>query len=265
VSSSRTRHRVPALVTALVLVVPSLSPAQPQSQAIVLGDSLMRAFRTQEAIAAYRTGLAERQRDPTLLWKTARALAMSSAETLGDEGDERPLAEAVSLSRTAVEVAPQMARAHTTLAATLGLYGRFLAHTYRVRKAREVVAIGHEVYAHARRAIELDPHDFAPYVILGIYHRELATVHPLVKVIAKTFIDDWPHASLDESRAYLTKAAALAPRDVTTRLELAKTLLAMDDQAAARRELERVIALPPRETLDLVEQQKARELLSKLG
>jgi tetratricopeptide (TPR) repeat protein len=246
---------------ALAQVVPTNKAAH----AIARGDSLMRAFRTDDAIAAYRAGLADAPDDPMLLWKTARALATLSAETPGNEGDEPLLAEAVSLARKAVDSAPQMARAHTSLSGSLGLYGRFLAHTHRVRKAREVVAIGHEVVAHARRAIELDPADFAPYVILGIYHRELSTVHPLVKVVAKAFIDDWPHTSLGESRAYLEKAVQLAPDDVTSRLQLARTLMAMGDENGARRELGRVIGLPAREALDLVEQREARELLSKLG
>ena len=262
---SRSVLRALWLVVAVALAAPAASPSQTTSQAIARGDSLIRAFRTHEAIDAYRTGLSAAPDDPTLLWKTSRALATLSAETPGHEGDEPFLTEAVSLARKAVEVAPQMARAHTTLSASLGLYGRFLAHTHRVRKAREVVAIGHEVVGHAERAIELDPTDFAPYVILGIYHRELATVHPLVKVVARAFIDDWPQTSLEESRDYLAKAVQLAPRDVTSRLQLARTLLAMGDDDAARRELERVIGLPAREALDLVEQREARELLSKLG
>jgi hypothetical protein len=41
--------------------------------------------------------------------------------------------------------------------------------------------------------------------------------------------------------------------------------MAMGDENGARRELGRVIGLPAREALDLVEQREARELLSKLG
>jgi tetratricopeptide (TPR) repeat protein len=235
------------------------------SDAISSGDSLIQAFRTREALATYRAGLAAAPDDPVLLWKTARALATLSAESPDVGNDEALLAEAVSLARRAVRVGPDVARAHTTLAATVGLYGKLLAHKYRIRKAREVIAMGHEVHAHAKRAIELDPNDYAPYVILGIYHRELSTVHPLVKVAAKSFLGGWPAVSLDQSLAYLQKASRLAPRDVTTRLELARTLVAMERYEAAREELREVLALPPRENLDLVEQRKARELLTRIG
>ena len=266
----------PRTLTALAIAV-AITPALPAAMsaqavpridaadAIERGDSLMRAFRTREAIATYRAGHAAAPDDPVLLWKTARALATLSAESQGSENDEALLAEAVALARRSVEAGPGIARAHTTLAVTLGRYGKVLAHKYRVRKARDVIAIGHEVHAHARRAIELDPGDFAPYVVLGVYHRELATVHPLVKVVAESFLGDWPAVSLEQSLAYLSKASRLAPRDVTTRLELGRTLMAMERYDEARQELVAVLALPPMENLDRVEQGQARELLTQIG
>jgi len=256
------------VLAALIVPAPALAQtpaATAATRAIERGDSLRRAFRTQEAIAAYRVGLAEAPDDATLLWKTARALATLSAETPSTRDDEALLAESVALSRRAVRAAPGLARAHTVLAASLGLYGSHLGHKYRVRKARQVIAIAREVHAETQRAIELDPNDFGPYVILGIWHRELTVVHPLAKAVARTFLGGYPDVSLEESARYLERAVRLAPDDVTARLELARTYLAMDRDEEARGALQRVLALPAQEKLDLVEQRKARELLERIG
>jgi tetratricopeptide (TPR) repeat protein len=254
----------------VMLVVPAPALAQtPASEAatraIEHGDSLRRAFRTQEAIAVYRAGLAETPDDATLLWKTARALANLSAETPDAGDDVALLTDSIELARRAVRVAPQLARAHTALAASLGLYARHLGHTHRARKAREVIAIAREVHAESQRAIELDPNDFGPYVILGMWHRELTTMHPIAKMVARTFLGGYPEVSLEQSERHLKRAVRLAPEDVTARLELARTYLAMDREEEARGELRRVLALPAQEKLDLVEQRKARELLERIG
>jgi tetratricopeptide (TPR) repeat protein len=268
-SYARSMSRRFSLLTTVVLavvVLPITLPAQPPAaRAIERGDSLLAAFHTREAIAAYRGGLVDAPEDPTLLWKAAHASMTLSAETADTREDEMLLAEAVALARRAVRAGPELARAHTALAASLGLYGRHLGHHYRVRKAREVIDIGREVHVEAQRALELDPNDFAPYLILGMWHRELATVHPIAKAVARTFLGGYPDVSLPRSERYLRRAVELAPEDVTARLELARTYIAMDREAEARDELRRVLTLPAKEKLDLVEQGRARELLDRIG
>jgi hypothetical protein len=249
----------------MVLGSTSAGRAQTESPAAARGDSLLASFRTEAAIRAYRLGLSARPDDPDLLWKTARALMQWSIETPGEEGDEERLEEAVRLSRRAVETGPGVARAHTILAASVGLYGQLVGRRYRLVRAREVIDMAHEVHREARRAIDLDPYDFGPYVILGIFHRELAMVHPIVKAIARAFLGSYPDVSVERSQEYLLRATALAPGDVTARLELARTYIAMDQEGAARRELEIVIRRPPADAMDRVELSEARDLLEEIS
>lgn len=235
------------------------------SPAITRGDSLMAAFRTVDAIETYREGLATHPEDPPLLWKASLALSSRAEETPGLAGDEAILEEAVALARRAVTAGPEVSRAHTALAVALGRYGRYLAHAYRFNRAREVVELGRQTYAAARRATLLDPADFAPHIVLGVWHRELSTVHPLAKTVARVFLGGYPDVSLAESEAHLRHAMRLAPGDVTVRLELARTYVEMEQDDRARRELRAAIALPARSRLDHVEQDEARELLAELS
>ncbi|HUP01435.1 MAG TPA: hypothetical protein VM737_07950 [Gemmatimonadota bacterium] len=242
---------------------PAPGAAQPE-RAVARGDSLMAAHRTEDAIAAYRQGLAGSSEDPALLWKTSLALSALAAETPGPGGDEPLLEEAVALAQRAVRAGPGISRAHTALAVALGRYGRHLAYVYRIHRARDVIALGGRAKAAAERATTLDPSDFAPYVFLGVFHRELATVHPVAKTVARRFLGGYPEVSLEESEVYLRRAIELAPDDVTARLELGRTYARLEQEDAARRELARVLSLPARSRLDQVEQEEARELLEEI-
>jgi tetratricopeptide (TPR) repeat protein len=249
---------VPALAfLALVPATAALAQTPTGESAVARGDRLMAASRTEAAIETYRAGLGDRPDDPELLWKTARAISNLADETPGEAGDEARMEEAVELSRRAVRAGPAISRTHTTLAASLGKLALFRGGKRKVELAREV---GRE----ARRAAELDPRDFAPFTVLGVLERELATLNPLLRGFAGALFGGVPAASLERSEALLARAVRLAPDYVAPHLELARTYLEMDRRAEARAELEKALALGPRERLDSVLQARARELLRDL-
>jgi tetratricopeptide (TPR) repeat protein len=247
----------------IALAFPHPAEGQPGT-ALAEGDSLMAALDTERAIDAYREGLAAAPDDHALLWRAARAISNRTAETPGREGDESLHQEAVELARRAVAAGPEVARTHTTLATALGRYGRWLAHECRIRCAGRVVDMGKEGYRATRRAIELDPYDPAPFVVLGLYHRDLSTVPLVVKVIARTFLGGYPPVSLEASAKNLERAARLDPGDVTAHLELARTYGEMGRDDEARAQLRAALASPTRERLDVVEKEEARSLLARL-
>jgi tetratricopeptide (TPR) repeat protein len=248
----------PALaLTLAVLTSPALSQAPQQETAVTRGDRMMTEFRTEAAISAYRAGLVTRPTDPEILWKTARAIGNLADETPGKRGDESLLEEAVDLSRRAVRFGPGVSRAHTTLAASLGKLALFRGGKQKVELAREV---GRE----AQRAADLDPRDFAPFTVLGVLERELATLNPLLRGFARALFGGVPDASLERSAELLERAVRLAPGYAAPRIELARTYVEMDREARARAELEKAIALEPREQLDRVLQARARALLAEL-
>jgi tetratricopeptide (TPR) repeat protein len=249
----------------VLLAISWAGPAWSQTESSpAAGDSLMAALETTRAIEAYRQALTADGDDPVVLWKTARALSNRTAETPGRQGD-RPLhEEAVELARRAVAAGPDIARTHTTLATALGRHGHWLAHECRVRCAGQVVEMGREAYRATRRAIELDPYDPAPFIVLGVYHRDLATVPLVVKVIAKTFLGGYPPVSLEQSASYLERAIRIDAGDVTSHLELARTYAKMGRRDDARAELGKALDAPVRERLDVVQKEEATQFLSQL-
>lgn len=245
-------------VALLLGAVQAAAQSGPTETAEARGDSLMRAFRTEAAVNAYRVGLAGAPGDVGLLWKTSRALLNLADERPGKEGDEDLYGEAVELARRAVREAPESARVHATLAAALGKLALFQGGKRKVELAREV-------QAEAELAARLDPDDFAAFVVLGILNRELATLNPFLKAFARTFFGRLPEASVEAGAVHLERAVALAPDLVTPHVELALTYLEQDRDEAAREELRRALALPPQEELDRLRQAEARELLEEIG
>jgi tetratricopeptide (TPR) repeat protein len=255
--------RILELSALLALALPETAGGQ-SGPALARGDSLMAALETTRAIEAYREGLSESPDDPVLLWRAARALSNRAAETPDGEGDEPLHQEAVELARRAVAAGPDVARTHTTLATALGRYGHWLARECRIRCAGRIVDMGREGYRATRRAIELDPDDPAPFIVLGLFHRDLSTVPLVVKVIARTFLGGYPPVSLEASARNLERAVRLDPGDVTAHLELARTYGEMGRLDDARAQLRAALAAPVRERLDVVEQGEARRLLEEL-
>lgn len=257
------RARILKLCALLSIALPCHAGGQPGA-ALARGDSLMAALDTPRAIEAYRQGIAASPDDPVLLWRAARALSNRTAETPGREGDEPFHQEAVELARRAVAAGPEVARTHTTLATALGRYGHWLALECRVRCAGRIVDMGKEGYGATRRAIALDPYDYAPFVVLGRFHRELSTVPLVVKVIARTFLGGYPPVSLEASAQNLERAIRLDPDDVTAHFELARTYAEMGRDDEARVQLRAALGAPIRERLDVVEKEEARRLLETL-
>lgn len=248
-----TRFATVLLVTLLVMLPPAAAAQPVPSAAAVRGDSLMTAFRTATAIDAYRAGLRDAPDDVGLLVSLSRALTNLAEETPGEDGDEARFAEAVMASRRAVRLAPRESRTHSTLAAALGRHALF-------QGGRRKVEIARQVRLAADRAVQLDPTDYRPFIVLGVWNREVATLNAFLRGMAKAFLGGLPDASLAASAAALERARRLEPDIIFTHVELARTYLEMDRKDATLRELDAALALPPREQLDRVLQEQARQL-----
>lgn len=233
-------------------------------RAVTLGDSLLAAFETDAAIGAYRGGLEADPDHPTLLRRAALALSQRAEELAEEEGGGPFHEQATRLARRAVEVDPGSARAHAILAVALGRQADWTARERRLAAAATVVNLGSQARHHAARALELDPDDWVAHAFLGVMHRRLATVPPIARRAAQAFLR-WPDVSLKRGEAHLVKAVREEPDEVTPRIELARTYLAMGREADARRQLEVVLAIEPGNRLDELEQERwARRLRAGL-
>lgn len=223
------------------------------------GDVLYAETKLAEADEAYREAL---RLNPTNFDALCRAARVESELGQNAKGDERKklAAAAVEHARAAVHAAPDSAAGHAWLAVALGRQA--LGEGPKKR-----LALSREIKAEADRAIEIDPGMARAYHVRALWNRKIATLNLVERMAANTVLGGVPEgASMANAVRDLEKASALEPEYVNHHLELGRTFAMLHRDTEARRELERVIALPPTSNArDPVYQAEATELLKKLG
>ena len=209
------------------------------------------------ALLVLRPALQDREDDPRL--QSALTRAYSEVGEDAPPGSKAQIAnfqKGLEHARRELELAPDSPQSHLDVAVMLGKIAR-------VSGARTKLRLAPEVAAEARRSIELDPKLWRGYHVLGIWHREIATLGGFKKLGA-SLLGGLPDASLEEAIANLETARRLAPGSIRNHLELARTYKEADRAADARAEYARAIELPPAEPRDPELQREARRELAGL-
>jgi Flp pilus assembly protein TadD len=236
------------------------SPARDAAAAAAVDRGLERLDRGDwtGALLVLRPALAEREDDPRLQGALTRAYSEIGEDAPpGSRAQLANFERGLEHARRRLELAPQSSEAHLDVAVMLGKIARASGAGTKLRLAPDVAA-------EARRAIELDPESWRAYHVLGVWHREIATLGGLKKLGA-SLLGGLPDASLEEAIANLETAGRLAPGSIRNHLELGRTYEKADRDADARAEFERAVELPPAEPRDPALQREARRELAALG
>ncbi len=224
------------------------------------GDALQRAFDNAAALDMYRSAYARAPERFDVLLRMTRAhhdlaqdLLAAGSKTAAEEHFEQAVAFAEQLHARY----PDRAETYFFLAATYGNLALF-------RGGKEKVRIGRAVEEYARQALALDTTYALPYVALGVFYREVSSLNWIQRTFAKVLYGGIPSGTKEDAVRMFEKALALDPSLPLAHYELARTYLAMGRAEAARRHLERVVALPPLTSQDRRNQEDARRRLAEL-
>jgi len=242
---------------ALTLAAPRAQAANAEAE-IEAGAAAYAAGSLDSARAAFGRAVRLEGHNFTALRWLARAESDLGEDARGE--DQRALfAHAVEHARAAVQVAPDSARGHLELAVALGRQA--LREGPRTR-----LALSREIKAETDRAIAQDPGLGRAYHVRAMWNRKIAGLNFFERNIARAVLGGVPRgASMDNAVSDFQKAIELEPDYVNHHLELGRTFLELNRKADARRELERVVVLPPTSSpRDSRYQDEARELLKKL-
>lgn len=210
-----------------------------------------------QALEFYASALAEDPKNYEALWKSSHALVNMGAATNNDKDKEELFNRSADFARQAVEAEPEKADGYAMLSISQGRLAMFTGGKRKVELSREVKK-------NAEKALTLDPkHDGALHV-LGVWHREVATLGGVLKFFAKVLYGGLPKASIEESIGYLEKAVEIAPENLEHHLDLGKSYEEADEEGKARMEYEKVLALPCREGYDDGLKKEAALLLEEL-
>jgi tetratricopeptide (TPR) repeat protein len=218
-------------------------------------DRLQAQFKDAEALPLYRELHKQNPDAYEPLLKLCRTL-----NNVGEEAAARGepfFAEAVTLGRALCAQYPDRKEGHFELAAAVGNLSGFKGGKEKVKMAKEIAD-------HAQRAIDLDPAWSYGYTVLGVYHREAASVNGFLKFLADQFLDGAPQGSFAESETALLKAVELDPGAIYPRYQLGLTLVAIKKKADALAQFRTVISLPVNDHQDARLQTLARKQIQEL-
>ncbi len=175
----------------------------------------------------------------------------------------KPAAEAAKVAQTsldyakrAVELDPGSAKAHLALAVG---YGRMTDFTDNKTK----LVYSKYIKEEAEKSLALDPTDDYTYHVLGRWNYGIASLNPVLKLMAKFIYGGLPEASMEDAAGYFRKAVELAPQRIIHHLELARTYTALGKTDLADKEWEIILTLHPTNGEDEAAQKEAREVLKK--
>lgn len=255
IHSSKLRYARIILFTVLVTITAS---AQTPDQLIARGDSAQAVFAPHDALRFYRQAERQQPANPDVLWRISK---IHTDLSIG-EGDPavamREAERAVAYAKRSVEHGARHSMAHAVLAVAYGQKAVLVPN-------RKKMDLSKLLHSHGMRALELDSTNTVAMLVLGIWHREVASLSWIVRLLLKAAYGDVPEASLDDSRKLLGRAVALQPKVIMGHVELAKTLIEQDEKDAARQQLRTAIALPRSDLHDPRRKEEADALLKSLG
>lgn len=226
-------------------------------------DRLYARFKPREAAAELHKVLEIDPDNFAALIKLARAyidigdhIAENSSDSKGRKMKE--YAKAEDYARRAVKVDPSSTWGHFWVAASLG-------NIAMVSPVEKQLDLAGEIRDAIEESIACDPQNGLAYHVYGVWHRKLAELGQGKRILAGMFYGrSPPSGSLQKSIEYLKKAVALNPTVILSRLELARSYIAVQNFADARAMLQSVPALPIQFSDDARHKEESAQLLQQI-
>jgi len=161
-------------------------------------------------------------------------------------------------ARRAVKANPNLDWGYFYVAASLGSIAA-------VSPVAKQIDLAGEIRAFVEKALELDPQNGFTYHLYGVWHRKMAEIGKMQRVLASVFIGrSPPHGSVEKSIEYLKKAVSLNPTVIVSRLELARSYITVENWSSARNLLVSIRDLPIQFSDDPNHKQKAEQLIEEI-
>ena len=224
------------------------------------GDSFYKAFNFEAALGEYRKAYDISPNDFEVLLKITRVyndLGEEYYEQRNEEKAEIAVNHALNFALKFKENYPDSAKVYSHLAWSYGNVALY-------RGGKEKVKLAHEIKNNAEESIRRNPNDYLPYIILGIYHRQIASLSWIERLFANTFFGDVPDGSFEESEKYLLKALDLNPGIVIAAFHLSLVYRELDDEQKEINTLKQVLEMPERDFRDKYAKKKSKMRLKEL-
>ena len=236
--------------------------AQTAVERVRQGDAAYRAFDDAGALARYREALGVDTNCYEALYKASRTLGdMADVLTVDRVGEPQGRMalydEAVTLARRAVAVNPEDAWGHLQLASATGKRLLLLGKREQIDAARAV-------RAGIDQALALTPTNHFAHHALGRWHRRMAEIGGVKRLVGGLLYGSIPKGSFEESENCLRRAIEIEPGYLGHHLELGRTLVALGQREGAEASFRQCLELPKTTAKDDFYQNEARRELQGL-
>ena len=238
----------------IVIAIPV--SAQDYHSFVARGDAHYEIFENIEALQNYEKAYALCPDSYEVLMRLART-CNDIGEDLNSKSSKEYYVKAVGYAKPLQEKCPDKAESHYYLAVSYGNLALF-------KGGRDKVKLSRKIEKNAKKAMAIDPEFYGPYIVLGMYYREVANSNWFSKSFAKAFLGGLPDGTNRDSERMLLKAIELDPRNIYARYELAKTYKKMGRKDRAVQYLKKVIEMPRYDHQDLQKKAEAKVMLNKL-
>ncbi|MCH9028162.1 MAG: hypothetical protein IH819_00795 [Bacteroidetes bacterium] len=224
------------------------------------GDSLYAQSDMQNDLDYYEQAYSIDSSDYYLLLKLTRVcndLGEYYYELHDEKSSEKVVYDGVDYAERFYSLYPDSARVYTYLAWSYGNQALF-------EGGKEKIKLAHKIKDNAAKAISIDSTDYLPYVILGVYNRQIGALSWFERLFANIFFGDVPEGSFEDSEKMMLKALELQPGIVIATFHLSLTYKEMDEEEKEITMLKKVIELPELDFRDTFAKQKSRERLQEL-
>ncbi|OGD09366.1 MAG: hypothetical protein A2Y86_02710 [Candidatus Aminicenantes bacterium RBG_13_62_12] len=232
--------RAIAAAAALAFVAPAFSQTAPEL--ILKGDEFYAQFDDKSALEQYLEALKIDPNHYTALWKTARAYV-----DLGDRLDQalKDLREQqMSYYQNGEDYARKAVKANAR--DTWGFFQLSAAMGKRLLLLgkKEQVKMSKEVRGYIDKAIAFDPRNDLAHHALGRWHRRMAEIGGVKRLMGGLLYGGIPKGSFEESEKSLRQAVEIKPEYGNHHLELGRALLAQDKYKEAALEFQACLDAP---------------------
>lgn len=225
-------------VTVCSILFTSVAQSQEVAALIRKADQFDAQERTDAAIDILKQAEKISPNNPQVLIK----LSQDYSDKIDASKDRSQKLAAARLcmeyAKKAVHVAPDNADAHVCLSIAYGKMTDFVDNKTKMEYS-EVIK------SEAEKAIELNPKNDQALLILARWNFDMATLNPILKVIAESLYGQLPPASKEKAMEYFQRAIAAAPNSIINHAQYAEALESMGKTNEARAEWLKVKQLKP--------------------
>lgn len=253
-------HKIFFFIFIISLVFISNSFAGDFESLIKKGDEYYKNLDNEDAVKFYNSAFKLAPDNFEVLKKLTLALNDAGEEQFelrNRDSAQGYINRAVNLAETFKKKFPDSAIVYSYIALCYGNLAMF-------KGGKEKIKMANIIKDNAEKSIKMDSSNYLPYIILGIYNREVASLGWFEKLFANTFFGSLPEGSYNQSLKMFRKALSINPNMIVAIFQMSRTYRKLEMYDKEKELLQKVLNLQVINFRDKFAKIKAQKRLSQM-